>query len=634
MYFAQRGKQRRGSRGRTSPVQTPVRGSSGKGGLSSPVSVDIEKIRWNRSVQFLGSALNAACEENEMKAGYLNMEINGSWASNWFSLSPVPGVGFILRRYVAPVGKFKRIADTFSVSYILIPTHETVKCKVNIIEEMVHVSVELDLPQHDSVAKEFFFLCENSDLSKSWGDAFLKAVALCKSMPFSSAEIGSAKDDIAGNMFLEPGAGGTADFKQREQQRNDEFMLCFLLCSDSKLRQLGTTGGLERSTIRSLCWLHFLHFFPPEAPTTTWPTFIREGRRRYDRCIEKVWSGDGGPPNRAELTAVDDEPFSRLGYERIMDFEIKREIEKDVLRTQNKRAFFRMEKVRAMMTRILLVYALEHPKVGYKQGMNDLVAAMLFLFFRERMEISDANGSVTAAEVETAQRPASKSINHENIDAILHFDFIEHDIYTMLSLMMQRMDAVFCPLGDLPSPRARGMEEGENIATNWFQRSGNVGGWDILARLEWIQNVRLRVEGEMLPIHLLKLGIRPHMYLLPWIRLLFSREFCMEGLWLLWDAIFALSPIDFSFANYISVAMIEGVKSELLQLNDMASALLFLQRPRVRSVFEALKLVQRAKEMWDADQQEEDKETESGMAASPKEDGKRPSGGASEAAEN
>ena len=108
----------------------------------------------------------------------------------------------------------------------------------------------------------------------------------------------------------------------------------------------------------------------------------------------------------------------------------------------------------------------------------------------------------------------------------------------------------------------------------------------------------------------------------------------MEGLWLLWDAIFALSPIDFSFANYISVAMIEGVKSELLQLNDMASALLFLQRPRVRSVFEALKLVQRAKEMWDADQQEEDKETESGMAASPKEDGKRPSGGASEAAEN
>ena len=48
--------------------------------------VDIKKIRWNQSIQFLGSALNASCDENEIKSGYLNMEINGEWSSSWCSL--------------------------------------------------------------------------------------------------------------------------------------------------------------------------------------------------------------------------------------------------------------------------------------------------------------------------------------------------------------------------------------------------------------------------------------------------------------------------------------------------------------------------------------------------------------------
>ena len=160
MYFAQRGRQRRGSRGRTSPIYTSS--PSGNKDLGRPVFVDIEKIRWNRSIQFLGSALNASCDENEIKSGYLNMEINGEWSSSWYSLSPVPGVGFVLRRYKVAVGQFERAADAFSVSYILIPTHETVKCKVNIVQEMVHVSVEFDFPAQQSAAKEFFFLCENS----------------------------------------------------------------------------------------------------------------------------------------------------------------------------------------------------------------------------------------------------------------------------------------------------------------------------------------------------------------------------------------------------------------------------------------------------------------------------------------
>ena len=414
--------------------------------------------------------------------------------------------------------------------------------------------------------------------------------------------------------------------------------------------------------------MSFLQFFPAGAPTSSWPALIRERRKQYDRRAEKLWPGlnateeasnreaeessddaaiknssparesssspiaighhkrtqsrsidmgRGAPASpgiggRSASKSVDGDGRPNYNYfEQVMNFDLQQDIEKDVIRTHNKRAFFRHPTIRSMMSRILMVYAIEHPKVGYKQGMNDLVAAVLFLLYRERMKLEDD------AEQSQGFEPA-RNAHDENLAVFLDFDFIEHDTYTLLSLMMQRMEAVFCPANDL-SP-AGSPTKAYNSQNSWLQRSPQTGAWDILSRLQWIQNIRLRVEDEELPVHLLKLGIHPHMYLLPWIRLLFSREYCMEGLWLLWDAIFALSPVDFSFANYISVAMIESAKTELLALNDMASTLLFLQRPQVRSIFEALKVIKRAKTLWDRDHSDSGKNatpTKKSLSSSP-----------------
>ena len=60
-------------------------------------------------------------------------------------------------------------------------------------------------------------------------------------------------------------------------------------------------------------------------------------------------------------------------------------------------------------------------------------------------------------------------------------------------------------------------------------------------------------------------------------------------------------PGDFSFSNYISVAMIEMCKDDIMSLNDMASILLFLQKPKLRSVAEAVLVIDKAKILWDED---------------------------------
>lgn len=66
------------------------------------------------------------------------------------------------------------------------------------------------------------------------------------------------------------------------------------------------------------------------------------------------------------------------------------------------------------------------------------------------------------------------------------------------------------------------------------------------------------------------------MYLLKWIRILFAREFRMPSVWTLWDAIFTLTPDDFSLDNYVCLAMLEEVRDDIC-VEDTAGILKLLK---------------------------------------------------------
>lgn len=70
--------------------------------------------------------------------------------------------------------------------------------------------------------------------------------------------------------------------------------------------------------------------------------------------------------------------------------------------------------------------------------------------------------------------------------------------------------------------------------------------------------------------------ITGHMYLLKWIRILFAREFRMPCVWTLWDAIFTLTPDDFSLDNYVCLAMLEEVRDDIC-VEDTAGILKLLK---------------------------------------------------------
>lgn len=69
--------------------------------------------------------------------------------------------------------------------------------------------------------------------------------------------------------------------------------------------------------------------------------------------------------------------------------EIEATVRKDCTRTFSQLLFFRSAVIQDMIVRLLLVFTLEHPDLGYKQGLTDLVAILLLCVYCDRDRGSD-----------------------------------------------------------------------------------------------------------------------------------------------------------------------------------------------------------------------------------------------------
>lgn len=71
---------------------------------------------------------------------------------------------------------------------------------------------------------------------------------------------------------------------------------------------------------------------------------------------------------------------------------------KDCTRTFSQLLFFRSAVIQDMIVRLLLVFTLEHPDLGYKQGLTDLVAILLLCVYCDRdrgSDLSDASSDAS-----------------------------------------------------------------------------------------------------------------------------------------------------------------------------------------------------------------------------------------------
>ncbi|XP_014393060.1 PREDICTED: TBC1 domain family member 5 isoform X2 [Myotis brandtii] len=330
------------------------------------------------------------------------------------------------------------------------------------------------------------------------------------------------------------------------------------------IRQKGINGQLRSSRFRSICWKLFLCVLPQDK--NQWISKIKELRAWYSNIKEIHITNPRKVVGQQDLMI--NNPLSQdegsLWNKFFQDKELRSMIEQDVTRTFPEMQFFRQENVRKILTDVLFCYARENEQLLYKQGMHELLAPIVFILHCDHQAFLHASESAQPSE---------------EMKTLLNPEYLEHDAYAMFSQLMETAEPWFSTFEHdsqkgketllTPIPFARPQDLGPTVA--------------IVTKVNQIQDHLLKKHDIELYMHLNRLEIAPQIYGLRWVRLLFGREFPLQDLLVLWDALFA-DGLGLGLVDYIFIAMLLYIRDALISSNYQTCLGLLMHYPVIGDV--------------------------------------------------
>jgi len=203
--------------------------------------------------------------------------------------------------------------------------------------------------------------------------------------------------------------------------------------------------------------------------------------------------------------------------------------------------YFRQPDTQRMLLDILFIYCKLNPDIGYRQGMHELLAPLIWVVERDAIELG----------------PSSKAMGEDAIvKAVFDADYIEHDAFALFAQVMQGAKGFY--------------EQTTHAATDN----------PIVTRSKHIcSELLLRVDRE-LASHLQDIDIVPQVFLMRWIRLLFGREFAFDDMLTIWDVIFA-EDTSLDLVNEICLVMLLRIRWDLVDADYNAALTLLLRYPAI-----------------------------------------------------
>ncbi|KAI9679800.1 MAG: hypothetical protein M1817_004814 [Caeruleum heppii] len=228
----------------------------------------------------------------------------------------------------------------------------------------------------------------------------------------------------------------------------------------------------------------------------------------------------------------------------------------DVERCMPENDYFRQEKTQQMLLDSLFIFCKLNQDVGYRQGMHELLAPILWVLEEDAIE------------------PSSSETTEMNDDQLLHslldLKYMEADAFTLFALVMQSAKS-FYELGDSNQEAAASAKPAEPASSSQ-QKS------PIVQRSRRIHQDYLTLVDPELSRRLSDIDVLPQVFLIRWIRLLFGREFPFAQLLEVWDVLFAEDP-GLELVDYICVAMLLRVRWQLMEADYSGALTLLLRYP-------------------------------------------------------
>jgi TBC1 domain family protein 5 len=199
--------------------------------------------------------------------------------------------------------------------------------------------------------------------------------------------------------------------------------------------------------------------------------------------------------------------------------------------------YFRQPDTQRMMLDILFVFCKLNPDLGYRQGMHELLAPMLWVVERDAVNLGQSSKAMGEDAV---------------IRAVYDADHIEHDAFALFGQVMQN-------------------------AKSFYEQTTHASADNpmVLRSKRIVFDMLAKVDRE-LSTHLEKLDVMPQIFLMRWVRLLFGREFPFDDVLTMWDVIFA-NDTSLEIVDHICMAMLLRIRWELMD-SDYNEALTLLLR--------------------------------------------------------
>ncbi|KAF4516977.1 hypothetical protein B566_EDAN005579 [Ephemera danica] len=302
------------------------------------------------------------------------------------------------------------------------------------------------------------------------------------------------------------------------------------LCRDARdaddlgeLRRRALLGSLRASRFRSVSWRLLLRLLPPDPEA--WATVLHDQREHYARLSE-------------ELNVTPASQWNQY----FCNQELQAVIRQDVVRTFPGIDYFRGADVQE------------------KMGMHEILAPLLFVLHSDHQVLMHSR----------EQAPVSWEIIK-----VLDPQHLEADAYTLFCRIMAGIESCY-RIHDI-APTSTG--HFPYYDSTCHERRDSRQETELTLQLTLIRDSLLSPTDPPLAQHLQRLDIPLTLFGIRWLRLLFGREFPLQDLLVLWDAIFAEAEGGscFELVNFIVVAMLVAIRQQLLA-GDYTTCLTYLMR--------------------------------------------------------
>ena len=341
--------------------------------------------------------------------------------------------------------------------------------------------------------------------------------------------------------------------------------------------------------VRSFSWKIYLKTLSSDADTTlrTWFDETVKYREEFKKIIKDLM----------RVTKYKGDPLGGYKGDKVNAFfdnaDIQHLIKIDVDRTFQDRELFCQNSIKAIENNILYLFSKFNEPIYYKQGMNDILAMLIYALYPYYTK-----SKYDKYSSELFDKWVEKPLQYtEDIYQFFHDErYFQTDMYYLFyNLMHLGVNRFYEDIDDKKEPG-----ETKNY---------------LVKRCEHISDKKLKWQNSRLYHHFMNIGIEPEVILQRWIKCLFTREFHPQDSAVIWDAILAneiMEPSgDLSYVDYFSLAMLDFISDELLVKDQNECFQRLFSYPPIESMTTLISLTSKIKpNVLEAEKKEKQKEKE------------------------